>query len=301
MNDVYGAGHVDIATGKEFRVNGTQYLGNCDNVSDTNKPVSTAQQTALDLKANITSGALTSATLTNTTFAGSVTGLAKGDVGLGSVDNTSDVNKPVSTAAQTALDDKLSLTSGGQVSGDITLKKSDGSGVALRLSRTDHNDMNHEFKLVPSYVNINQEGLSFQANGQPICWMDERIRFAIGNVRPDEVLDVTGNITCSGVYKIDDQIVRKKRKVQAADASTNITDPQNFSYYLTGSANQTVELPGSGNVAGDLITVHNFGTGAITFTGTMVDEDGSDTSSNAVGAKKNHQAIWNGSKWQLNN
>ncbi len=33
--------------------------------------------------------------------------LVKGDVGLGSVDNTSDVNKPVSTATQTALDAKV--------------------------------------------------------------------------------------------------------------------------------------------------------------------------------------------------
>jgi hypothetical protein len=32
--------------------------------------------------------------------------LAKGDVGLGNVDNTSDANKPVSTATQTALDAK---------------------------------------------------------------------------------------------------------------------------------------------------------------------------------------------------
>lgn len=33
--------------------------------------------------------------------------LAKADVGLGSVDNTSDANKPVSTAQQTALNDKV--------------------------------------------------------------------------------------------------------------------------------------------------------------------------------------------------
>lgn len=35
----------------------------------------------------------------------------KGDVGLGSVDNTSDINKPVSTATQTALDDKMNKPS----------------------------------------------------------------------------------------------------------------------------------------------------------------------------------------------
>jgi hypothetical protein len=33
--------------------------------------------------------------------------LAKGDVGLGNVDNTADAAKPVSTAQQTALDGKL--------------------------------------------------------------------------------------------------------------------------------------------------------------------------------------------------
>jgi hypothetical protein len=36
--------------------------------------------------------------------------LGKGDVGLGNVDNTSDVNKPVSTAQQTALDKKADKT-----------------------------------------------------------------------------------------------------------------------------------------------------------------------------------------------
>lgn len=35
------------------------------------------------------------------------TGIVKGDVGLGNVDNTSDANKPVSTATQTALDAKV--------------------------------------------------------------------------------------------------------------------------------------------------------------------------------------------------
>jgi trimeric autotransporter adhesin len=161
-------------------------LGNVDNTADTAKPVSTAQQTALDLKANLASPALTgtptaptaaaatdttqvattafvraevaalvgsagatldtlgelatalgndanlSTTLTNSialkaplaspTFTGTVTiptgasitaptGLVKGDVGLGDVDNTSDANKPVSTAGQTALDLKANLAS----------------------------------------------------------------------------------------------------------------------------------------------------------------------------------------------
>jgi len=52
-----------------------------------------------------------STTMTNKTLTSPVinspTGIVKGDVGLGNVDNTSDVNKPVSTATQTALDAKV--------------------------------------------------------------------------------------------------------------------------------------------------------------------------------------------------
>lgn len=51
-----------------------------------------------------------SQTLTNKTIT-SPLGLVKADVGLGNVDNTSDANKPISTATQTALDLKAPLAS----------------------------------------------------------------------------------------------------------------------------------------------------------------------------------------------
>jgi hypothetical protein len=54
-------------------------LGNVDNTSDANKPVSTAGQTALDLKANLASP----------TFTGTVSGVSKAMVGLGNVTNES--------------------------------------------------------------------------------------------------------------------------------------------------------------------------------------------------------------------
>jgi len=137
-------------------------LGNVDNTSDVNKPVSSATQTALDLKENasnksdatlgtstilyptqnavktyvdlqVASGApdatssvkgkiqlagelggtassptvpglALKASINNPAFTGTVTGVTKAMVDLGNVDNTSDVNKPVSSATQTALD-----------------------------------------------------------------------------------------------------------------------------------------------------------------------------------------------------
>jgi len=50
------------------------------------------------------------APLSNPTFTGTVSGISKSMVGLGSVDNTSDANKPVSSATQTALDSKAALS-----------------------------------------------------------------------------------------------------------------------------------------------------------------------------------------------
>lgn len=76
-------------------------LGNVDNTADSAKPVSTAQQTALNLKANLASP----------TFTGTVAGITATMVGLGNVTNTSDANKPVSTAQQAALDLKSNLAS----------------------------------------------------------------------------------------------------------------------------------------------------------------------------------------------
>lgn len=68
-------------------------LANVDNTTDANKPVSTATQTALNLKANIASP----------TFTGTVGGITKSMVGLSNVDNTSDANKPVSIAQNDAF------------------------------------------------------------------------------------------------------------------------------------------------------------------------------------------------------
>lgn len=125
-------------------------LGNVDNTTDAAKPISTATQTALNLKSDITyvdsrvaalvnsspatldtldelaaalgddpNFATTTATslgnrvrfdASQTLTAGQQT-TAKTNIGLANVDNTSDANKPVSTATQTALNLKANLAS----------------------------------------------------------------------------------------------------------------------------------------------------------------------------------------------
>jgi len=134
-------------------------LSNVDNTSDTNKPVSTAQQNILNTKADLVSGKVPASQLpayvddvleyanlagfpttgissiiyialdSNKTYrwggtsytqitsgaVDSVNGytgvvaLVKADIGLANVDNTSDVNKPVSTAQATSIGLKLAI------------------------------------------------------------------------------------------------------------------------------------------------------------------------------------------------
>ena len=89
-------------------------LGNVDNTTDLLKPISTATQTALDLKANssdVNTSLALMAPLASPTFTGTVGGISKSMVGLGKVDNTTDLLKPISTATQTALDLKATLAS----------------------------------------------------------------------------------------------------------------------------------------------------------------------------------------------
>lgn len=76
-------------------------LASVDNTTDAAKPVSSATQTALNLKANLASPA----------FTGTPTGITATHVGLGSVNNTADTAKPVSTAQQAALDLKAPIAS----------------------------------------------------------------------------------------------------------------------------------------------------------------------------------------------
>ena len=81
-----------IQMGADTAPNRDKIIGSLENQSDL--------QSILDTKAEIN----------NPTFTGTVSGITKVMVGLGNVDNTSDSNKPISSATQNALNGKVSLT-----------------------------------------------------------------------------------------------------------------------------------------------------------------------------------------------
>ena len=94
-------------------------LDQVQNTSDLTKPISNATQTALNgkLSASILSSY---APLNSPAFTGTVTGIAKSSVGLPNVDNTSDVNKPVSTLQAAAINAKQTTTAALTAVGSLT-------------------------------------------------------------------------------------------------------------------------------------------------------------------------------------
>ena len=96
-------------------------LGNVENLAPTDYPVSKATQTALDGKVDKVKGSvlITEIDLTNlkahTTNKENPHGVTKEQVGLGNVDNTSDANKPISTATQGELDKIKRVTAEGMM------------------------------------------------------------------------------------------------------------------------------------------------------------------------------------------
>jgi len=113
----------------------TTALGNkqdkVSGVSDTEisylDGVTSGIQSQLNSKLDSATAATTYAPLNAPTFTGTVSGITKSMVGLGNVDNTSDANKPVSTATQTALDLKANLA-GPTFTGNVTLPSTTSIG-----------------------------------------------------------------------------------------------------------------------------------------------------------------------------
>ncbi len=91
------------------------------------QPASTAVQAALDLKANIASP----------TFTGTVGGITKTMVGLGNVDNTSDADKPISLATQTALNTKGSAADVATNAANIASNDTDIATNAANIASND--------------------------------------------------------------------------------------------------------------------------------------------------------------------
>lgn len=112
-------GSVNIPTGQTYKINnialakGDIGLGNADNTSDANKPLSTAQQTALDLKQNtITFGTGVQTALGVNVGSAGAPVVNGGALGTPSSGNGANLSNVVNSAAGTANQVNVSATTG---------------------------------------------------------------------------------------------------------------------------------------------------------------------------------------------
>jgi len=260
-------------------------LGNVDNTTDANKPVSTAQQTALDLKAN----------LSGPTFTGTVSGITKTMVGLGNVDNTTDVGKPVSTAQQTALDLKANLSGAtftGAVSGtsltlsgDLTVN---GTTTTLNSTSLSVDDKNIELGSVasPSDVTADGGGITLKgATDKTFNWVDatdswtssEHINLASGKdlkVNGTAVISSTagGFIFTDGTQTLEGVPSRTPIIQKTASYTLSaLTERDDLIEVASGSAT-TITIPLNSAVAfpvGTSIDILQTSTGQVTIAGSV--------------------------------
>lgn len=267
-------------TGDVLLVKADVGLSDVDNTPDSSKPVSTAQQTALNLKAssasptftgtvvlptNTSVGTVTStqisylsgvtsniqgqinslsgssgayAPINNPTFTGTVNGITKAMVGLGNVDNTSDISKPISTATQTALNSKQPFLSGtGFVKSTGGTISYDNTSYAPLASPTFTGTV-----VLPSTTSIGSVSstqLSYLVNST------SDIQVQLNSKAPINNPTFTGTLTATDASGL--------AGLSASNISTGILSAARlpFSYGTATIANYVVQRDTSGNISSD--------------------------------------------------
>jgi hypothetical protein len=129
------------------------------------QPASTAVQAALDLKANIESP----------TFTGTVGGITKTMVGLGNVDNTSDADKPISLATQTALNTKGSAADVATNAANIASNDTDIATNAANIASNDTDIATNAADIATNTANIASNDTDIATNAANIASNDTDI------------------------------------------------------------------------------------------------------------------------------
>lgn len=202
-------------------------LGNCDNTSDVNKPISIATQSALD---TLTSGLETEtnrATTAETTISNNLNNeitraesketaietslnthtanktnpheVTKSQIGLGNCDNTADLDKPISRAVQEALDEKANKATtlqGYNISDAYTKAEIDNKLTAVykfKGSVDTYNDLPNKDLTVGDVYNVLDTGANYGWTGNDWDKLGENIDlspYALKTALPTKVSEL---------------------------------------------------------------------------------------------------------------
>ncbi len=227
---------VEDKTAKIIVNKSTVGLGNVNNTSDNDKPISSAQASAIadakkagtDAQANLT---------THINDKENPHEVTKAQVGLGNVNNTSDANKPISTATQNALNEKLDKTA----VVDVTVEATKGQAADAKSVY----DAIQAAK--PDIVTPTAESTDTQAASAKAVWN----MLGTGGSGTDISLGVTG-AAVGDIIKV--KAVDASGKPTAWEAATaKLANPNALTFTgavtgsYDGSAPVSVEIPSGGS------------------------------------------------------
>ncbi|MFM1776155.1 MAG: hypothetical protein RJA53_1765 [Bacteroidota bacterium] len=205
--------YVDLGTSQFWSVPYALYAGNVKGADGKLNTSDTAAMlkpyfTAINLKANIESP----------TFTGTVSGITKAMVGLANVDNTSDLNKPISTATQTALDLKANAA-------DVT--------TALNL-KANVSDVNTALALKANTADVNT-ALALKANSADV---DAALvlKELLANKSVNVTTDAASDLKYPSVKSIKTYVDAQVAGATIADASASVKGKIQLGGDLAGNA-----------------------------------------------------------------
>lgn len=279
LNTAVSDADVASLAGSETLTNKTIALGS-NTVSGTIAQFNTAVTDA-DLATLAGSETLTNKTLTSPAI-NTPTGITKTDVGLANVDNTTDANKPVSTATQTALDLKANLsgpTFTGTVSaasltlsGDLTVNGTTTNINSTNLVVEDKNVILGDVA-TPSDTTADGGGITLKGlTDKTFNWVDatdswtssEHINLASGKsysmngTALKDVSETLSNKTLSSAIATTAFTLNATAELRLAD--TDSTHYVGFKSPGTVSANKVWTLPATDGSAGQTLSTNGSAT-----------------------------------------
>lgn len=192
--------------------------------------------------------------------------LAKGDVGLGNVDNTSDANKPVSTAQQTALDEKVDKVDGKGLSTNdyTTAEKTKLAGIDEGAKKVSYRPYSLEYEAYLTgvdksttsniYTHVSYDSVELiGSDNTKLKVLDESSALSMLNNKVDKV---TGKGLSTNDYTTAEK--NKLASFGSADTYALKTDITGM-YKYKGSVATVSALPSTGNTTGDVYNVESSG------------------------------------------
>jgi hypothetical protein len=204
----------------------------------------------------VTNALATKAPINNPTFTGTVAGITKTMVGLGNVDNTSDANKPISTATQTALDLKAPLASP-TFTGTVTLPSTTSVGS---VSSTELGYLDGVTSAIQTQLNAKAPTANPTFTGTVSGVTASMV--GLGNVTNESKATMftnpafTGTAT-AGIFRPN---ANQEKAVAVAASEIDLSAGNYFTKTISGTTTFTLaNVPSSGTVAAFVLDLTNGG------------------------------------------